>query len=229
MVVDDHLGVAQALAHALGSSGEVCVVGCAATPWEARDLLALGVEVALLDLQLGSHDGLALARELVQREPQLRLIVMTDAPDPAVLESVIALGARGYVNKTQGLAHLVDTVRGARADHIAIPVQLFEAVFNGSLHPTERGRDASQELRALLTERELEVLSLMAEGLTTKELASHLVVSVNTVRSHTQNTLTKLGVKNRLQAVAKARAAGLFSGPAAALPGPLAVAERRRS
>ena len=229
LVVDDHLAVAQALAGALSSQEDMEVLGCAATPWEARDLLNGPVDVALVDVDMGHHDGFALARELTELRPGLRLIVMSDRPQAQMLESVISMGARGYVNKSQGLQQIVDAVRQARHDHIAIPVSLFADMTSRAYTRTERTR-ATDKFRELLTERELEILTLMADGMSTKDLAAHLVLSVHTVRSHAQNTLTKLGVSSRLQAVAKARAAGVFGDPvsAAASAGGARV-ERRRS
>ena len=227
MIVDDHLSFGEALACALRYESDIVVVGSVSTPWEARALLEQRVDVVLLDVHLGGHDGLQLARELTTTSPGLRLILMSDSPDPLMLETVLSLGAQGYVHKGQGLQRIIDAVRGAERDQIAIPASLFADFVNRAQVRSERTR-AVDAIREILTERECEVLTLLAEGLSTKEIAAQLVLSVNTVRSHAQNTLTKLGVNSRLQAVARARESGLVSSGSPSGPYGVTLVERRR-
>ena len=229
ILIDDHTAFAEALAVALSAQSDITVVGCAATPWAARALLDQQVNVAVIDLQFGGHDALELAREIRLLAPSIALVLMSDTPDALVLETMLSLGARGFVHKGQGVQHIIDAVRSAETDQIALPAAMFTDFVSRSQGRSDRTR-ASDRLRMLLTERECEILTLMAEGHSTRDIAARLVLSVNTVRSHVQNTLTKLGVNSRLQAVALAREAGLFGRVSGNVSGEYGVTrvERRR-
>jgi len=231
IVIDDHPAFAEALAVALSAESDISVVGCAATPWAARALLDQQINVAVIDLQFGGHDALELAREIRVVAPSIALVLISDTPDALVLETMLALGARGFVHKGQGVQHIIDAVRAAETDQIALPAAMFTDFVSRSQGRSERTR-ASDTLRDLLTDRECEILTLMADGHSTRDIAARLVLSVNTVRSHVQNTLTKLGVNNRLRAVALAREAGMLGpvpGTASGEYGVTRIERRRRT
>jgi DNA-binding NarL/FixJ family response regulator len=103
----------------------------------------------------------------------------------------------------------MDSIRGAHRNQVAVSTALLAQVMK-NVQLRESHERAAAQRPSILTDRELEVLRLMAEGRPTRAIADELILSVNTVRSHAQNTLTKLGAHSRLEAVALARAAGLI-------------------
>ena len=208
VIIEQQEAFAEALAIALDVEPDLHVAGTATTPWRARELLSSGADVAIIDGAFGSSGGMELAIEFATVFPSVRSLVVSDAFEPRVLEQALLCGIYGFIAKAAPLRELIDSIRHLSDHRMAMSTGLLAQVVEGF-----RGRE-SDPIRALgaalLTRRETEILQSMADGLSTKAIAGELFVSVNTVRSHAQNTLVKLGAHSRLEAVAFARAAGLL-------------------
>ena len=208
VVMGEHQAFTEGLALAISGEPDLTLSGVAFAPWQLRDLLATGADVALIDLE-SAPGGLELARELTVAFPRVRLVVMTGTLDAKLLERALAVGVSAFVTKRSSLRDVLESVRGAHGDKMAVPASLLAEVM-ANVGRRELHQRVVNQRRSLLTERELEILSLLAEGLSTKAIAAKLVLSNNTVRSHAQNMLTKLGAHSRLEAVAYARSTGLI-------------------
>lgn len=207
VLVDDHEIMRQGLRSVLEREVEFLVAGEAGTPQEALDAVdSTGPQIVLLDLKLSTasdSEGIDLCRELTERHPEVAVLVLTTFLDEQLVLRAIRAGARGYVVKdvdTSGLVRAIhDVVRGGSA---------FDA---RSAAAVVRGLNAAEhEPQAELTEREREVLRLLAGGLSNRVIGERLFISETTAKFHVGNILRKLGVTRRAEAVYEASKAGLI-------------------
>lgn len=209
MLVDDHALVRSAVRQALDAP-DIEVVGEAATAAEALDLATrLRPDVLLLDINLPGTDGLSVLRELVPRLPATRIVMLTVSEDRRDLLQAVRNGAAGYLTKDLGPAALQRAVRGIRSGDLAMSRGMAAEVVRELAANARRGgahlvaSDAPEI--AGLTVRELDVLRLLADGITDREIAERLGISTRTVETHVGSILHKLAVRNRAQAAARYR------------------------
>jgi DNA-binding NarL/FixJ family response regulator len=229
LIADDQRVVREGLEMVLGLLPGVEVVGSAGDGLEAVDLAAsLHPDIVLMDLRMPRCDGVEATRVLREREPEIKVVVLTTyADDRSVLDALRA-GARGYLTKHAGGAQIREALEQV-ADNRAIidpAVQhhLIDAIAAVPAAPAAPGH--APGLPAGLTPREAEVLALIAEGLSNAEIADRLVVSEGTVKSHINHVFAKIDARDRAQAVSYAYKHGLAVASAAAtppLPGPAPV------
>ncbi len=198
MLVEDHAMVRSAIRQAI-SSPDVEVVGEAATGEEALERVpALRPDVVLLDLDLPGMSGLQVLRELIPRMPETKVVMLTASSARRDLLDAVRAGASGYLTKDLDPRALVRAVRGISDGHLAMSRRLAADVVRHLVEASHSGRGSDG--RATLSEREEEVLRLLAEGLTDREIAAVLTISTRTVETHVSNILGKLGVRNRAEA-----------------------------
>jgi len=208
-VIDDHRVFAEALASRLADEPDLEVVGTAATSAEAMELFSRSeIDVVTLDLDLAGEDGLALGRELRERWPAVEIVVVTAAADDFQVAEAVQMGVRGWVTKQSPVESLLTDLRSAAHGETHLPAALLTRVM---VSLSERIRSAAPEADALsiLTARELDVLRCLTEGLSRNQIGTLLHVSPNTVRTHIQSILHKLGVHSALAATAFARRVGV--------------------
>jgi len=209
MLVDDHALVRSAVRQAL-TANDIEVVGEASTAEEAL-LLAprLAPDVLLLDLNLPGTSGLGLLRELAPRLPSTKIVMLTISDDRRDLMDAVRSGAAGYLTKDLSPDALQRAVRGIRSGDLAMSRAMAAEVIQHLATATNRpsGTDASGGLPAV-SPREKEVLTLLADGLTDREISDRLGISPRTVETHVGSLLNKLGVRNRAQAARAYREAG---------------------
>jgi DNA-binding NarL/FixJ family response regulator len=211
VVVDDHVRAREAARRFLADAGDIDVVGDAATADQGIALIPRrSPHVVLMDLNLPGKSGVEAIREIVEAGMDTRVLVLSvsEAGDD-VVEAILA-GASGYVVKGGVAGELARAVRATAAgDSFLSPRVASELVarWRPALRPS-LGALGAEDL--LLTERELDVLRLVALGKENSEIASDLVISPNTVRRHVQAILVKLGVENRTQAAVYAVREGLI-------------------
>jgi DNA-binding NarL/FixJ family response regulator len=199
LVADDQRVVREGLVLLLELLGGIEVVGAAADGEQALALAAdLRPDVVLMDLRMPRLDGVAATRRLRERDPEIRVIALTTYDDEQSVVQALRAGARGYLTKDAGAEEirqaLEAVVRGEAAIDPAVQRHLVDALATG-------GPATAGTLPDGLTPREAEVLSLIAEGLSNAEIAHRLVVSEATVKSHINHLFTKIGVRDRAQAV----------------------------
>jgi two-component system response regulator DevR len=204
LVVDDHEVLASSLAHVLDAEPDMTCVGVAGSLQRARSLLSTASpDVVLLDHRLPDGDGVGAIPELRSIRPSVRIVVLTASAADHVLVAAIEAGASGFVSKTRSLGEVTAAVRAAATGEAVISPEML-----ARLLPRLGRRDGSQHQD--LTEREREVLGLLAQGLTNAAIAERLVVSVHTVRNHIANLSAKLGAHSKLEALSIAVREGLL-------------------
>ena len=210
VLADDHQVFMEALAMRLRTEPGIEVLLATTDVDKALSVASQGqVDVALLDVALeAKDDGIELGRKMRQLDPRIRLVAITCADEVEVVARGVRAGFVAWVPKDVGVRVLVDVVHAVCRDETWIPGALLTKVVR-HLVAEERERDDSRESLAALTSRELDVLRWMATGAGRAEIAQQLFISPNTVRTHMQSILAKLGVHSSLAAVALARRAGV--------------------
>ncbi|MBN1401204.1 MAG: response regulator transcription factor [Anaerolineae bacterium] len=222
LLVDDQAIVREGMRSMLSLEPDISVVGEAETGLEALSKAsALRPDIILLDIRMPSMDGLTALGQLKQEVPRASVIMVTLYDDPNYLERAVTMGAAGYILKDASRDELIRAVRvtaegGAIIDPLLLPQLLRRlratapgAPAGASLQPPVPEPDPSEQATAL-TEREIEVLRLVAEGLTNQQIGEQLFISPTTVKTHVQNILQKLGVSDRTQAAVHALRARLI-------------------
>ena len=211
LIADDQRVVREGLAMVLGLLPEVEVVGSAADGDEAVALAAdLLPDIVLMDLRMPRCDGVEATRLLRDRVPQTTVVVLTTYTDDRSVLDALRAGARGYLTKDAGGTDIRHALRQVLDNRAAIDPAVQHHVVDAiaTLSTAQAGRPPAP-LPAGLTPREAEVLSLIATGMSNREIAGRLVVTEGTVKSHINHLLAKIGARDRAQAVSYAYQRGL--------------------
>ena len=199
LIVDDHVLFRESLAFLLQREPDIMVSGQAGTLAEARGLLR-GVDVAVIDLKLPDGNGQELIREFHALNPHGTALVLTGSTARQEVARAVEAGAAGVLHKSVSTAALLSAVRRLRAGESLLAPRELSELLGKATQEREREREARAVLDQL-TEREREVLQVLAEGLSDKEIAQRLHVSLQTVHTHMAHILSKLGVESRLRAL----------------------------
>jgi DNA-binding NarL/FixJ family response regulator len=195
-LVDDHDIVRTGVRALLESGGDVEIVGEAGTIADARRLIPkLEPRVVILDTELPDGSGIELCRDLRTLAPDARALVLTSNDDEETIVAAMHAGAVGYVLKQIEGTSLLSAVRTIASGHSLVDPALARRMINWMEHTS----DAPAEL-AGLTDQQLRILSLLAEGLTNREIGTRLYLAEKTVKNHVTRILAKLGVQRRTQA-----------------------------
>ncbi|NED99654.1 response regulator [Phytoactinopolyspora halotolerans] len=201
LIVDDHPIVRDGLRGALTSEPDIEVAGEAANGREAVDrAIGMGVDLVLMDLRMPQMDGVQAIAALRERSPDTRVLVLTTFDSESDVLPAIEAGATGYLLKDAPAAELLRAVRAAYRG---------ESVLSPSVVGTLMGQVRKPSGLAL-SDRELEVLQLVADGASNREAASRLFISEASIKTHLQHIYDKLGVRDRAAAVGEAYRRGLF-------------------
>ena len=187
LVADDHPAVVDSLERVLGAAG----IDIVATARSGREALAaldtVKPRVALLDVRLGDYDGIELAREILKLSPETAIVLYTASGNRSVLQDALDAGVTGLVLKDAPLGDIIRAITSAASGSLYVDPAL-----------------AGVAGRIQLTEREREILRLLADGNSNEEVAERLFLSPETVRAHVVKASRKLGAKNRTHAVVEA-------------------------
>ncbi|MFT3873112.1 MAG: response regulator transcription factor [Nocardioides sp.] len=209
VIVDDHPVFRLGMAGLLASLDDIAVVGQATSAGEARELIggdeAPEVDVVLMDLHLGDGSGVEVTRDLVSRHPDLKVLVITMLEDDESVVAAVRAGARGYVLKGATPDVVERAIRAVANGEMILGPQ----VAARAMSTVVSGRTAVRLPFPELSDREREVLDLVARGFDNAQIARRLVLSPKTVRNHVSSVLTKLALPDRSAAIIAARDAGL--------------------
>jgi DNA-binding NarL/FixJ family response regulator len=196
LIVEDHRLLAELLCERLDGLDDFEVVGQATTGREALELLArVRPDLVVIDHNLPDRTGTDVIRAARESGEDVPMVVLTGDPSEEIMAEALAVGAAGHMSKDEIVTRLVETLRRVRDGENVFPRAALNAL---------RERHA-REAAPVLSERELEVLRLLADGADSKTIARRLSVSYHTARDHCQRINEKLGVRSRLEAVARAR------------------------
>jgi DNA-binding NarL/FixJ family response regulator len=206
LVADDHALVRDGLRLVIDAEPDLEVVAEAADGAEAvKSAVADDVDLAILDIGMPRLTGLQAARELSHRRPELRLLILTMYDNEQFVFESLKAGASGYVLKSGADEEIVEACRAAmRGQPFLYPAAVHALVRSYLEHAADEGDHDP------LTQRELEVLKLIAEGRTSKEIAELLVLSVKTVERHRADILHRLGMRDRVELTRYAIRRGLI-------------------
>jgi NarL family two-component system response regulator LiaR len=211
LLVDDHAIVRQGVRTFLELQPDILVIGEAETGADAVRLASeYAPDVVLMDLKLPEMDGIEATRKLVEISPRTQVIVLTSYHEDEHIFPAIRAGAISYVLKDIRPAALADVVRKAAAGDAVLHPRVARRLIQEL-----KGARAAADALAVLTEREVEVLRLVGEGLTNAEIAGRLIISEKTAKSHISNILSKLHLADRTQAAVYAWREGIMHHTAA--------------
>jgi two-component system NarL family response regulator len=201
LIVDDHALFRRGLQMVLDAEHDIQVVGEAADGHQALDRAQeLMPDVVLMDVRMPRRSGIEATREIRDALPHVRIIMLTVSDEEADLYEAIKAGASGYLLKEVSTDEVPEAIRSVMAGHSRISPSMASKLLNEfaswSRRTSAPGVDAPT-----LTERELEVLRLVAQGMANKDIAKELFISENTVKNHVRNILDKLRLHSRMEAV----------------------------
>ncbi|GAA2099947.1 response regulator transcription factor [Actinomadura alba] len=208
MVVDDHPMWRDAVARDLSDAGYDVVATAGEGRAAVRIAGAVRPQVVVVDLQLPDISGVEVTRQLVAADPSVRVLVLSASGEQEDVLGAVKAGATGYLIKSAGRDEFLDAVRRTAVGDAVFTPGLAGLVL-GEYRRLAAAPRRHDEDTPRLTERETEVLRLVAKGLTYKQIAERLVLSHRTVQNHVQNTLNKLQLHNRVQLVRYAIEKGL--------------------
>jgi DNA-binding NarL/FixJ family response regulator len=211
LIADDHLLFREGVKALLATADDIEIVGEASTGIEAVEAgLALGPDIVLMDINMPDLNGIQATQQILASRPQTGIIMLTMQEDDASVFAAMRAGARGYLLKGASPTEMLSVIRAVAEGQALFGPAIAARLMN---YFQELGRmpAASQQETPFpeLTERELEVLRLIAQGYNNQEIAQKLVISPKTVRNHITSIFSKLQVADRAQAIVLARQAGL--------------------
>ena len=205
LICDDHAPFRQGLHTMLATDSSLAVVGEAADGLEAVKLAAdLQPDVILMDLQMPGLHGLEATRRIISGSPHMRILILTMSDDTATVFYALQAGARGYILKGARKADIVRSVQNVYNGEVVFGAAVAQHVIQ---HFTRLQADAQPDAFPELSDREAEILRLMALDLTNEAIAARLSISLKTVQNHVSNICNKLQVADRAAAVLRARRA----------------------
>jgi len=208
VIVDDHAVFRDCLKLLLKPHGEIEVVGEASHLSEALEVVErTSPDVIVLDVKLGNLDGLAVTREILRRDPEARILMLTMVDEPAFAAGAFAAGALGYATKTESSDDVAQAIRAVAERRRYLSRTLSPAAVESEQAPSQQ---SSADPLALLTRREREVFDLTLTGATSGEIGKQLGISARTVETHRARILQKLHVRTTLDLVRLAAKLGLL-------------------
>lgn len=206
MLVDDHGVLRAGLRALLSSEKDMQVVGEAGNVAEALRLAGeLVPDVVLMDISLPDDSGIEATLKMKMRHPETSILILTIHEDESLLRAAIQSGASGYILKRAVASELVNAIRSVNAGDMYI-----HPAMTRSLLGERVSHSALEESTSTLTSRELDVLRLIAQGFTNRQIADKLTLSIRTVESHRANLMEKLDLHSRVELVRYATKRGLL-------------------
>lgn len=207
LITDDHAIVRTGLRTLLTSEPEMELVGEASGGYEAIELAEkLHPDVLLLDLSMPDLDGIQVTRVVKAKFPDLRILILTVHEDQALLREAIRAGASGYIVKRAAESELISAINVVMRGDMVVDPALMRGLLTDTVQPTSQASEVAEQL----TPRELQVLKLIVQGYTNRQIGTELNISVRTVEGHRANLSGKLGFQSRVDLVRYAREHGLL-------------------
>jgi len=210
LIADDHPLLREALCQVFSSQKDMEIVGQAGNGEEAIDLASqLKPDILVMDIMMPKFDGLEASRQIKKITPNTAILILTAYDDDNYVLGLLEAGATGYLMKSAKGQDLVEAVRAVRAGESVLHPKIIEKLLKQAMvKPVET---AEQKMKDLLSDREMEMLKLLATGMSNKEIAEKLCLSLRTVKAHMSNIFTKMNVASRSEALVEALRRGLLT------------------
>lgn len=210
LVADDHPLVREALIRVFSNQKDMEVVGEAADGEEAIKLASqLKPDVLVMDIMMPKIDGLQASRKIKQMSPSTAILILTAYDDDSYVLGLLEAGAAGYLMKSARGQDLVEAVRSIRAGESVLHPKIIEKLLRRAV--TGPVKVEERKIKEPLTAREKEMLRLVAAGMSNKEIAERLCLSLRTVKAHLSNIFNKMNVASRSEALVEALKVGLIT------------------
>ncbi len=207
LIADDHAIVRAGLRALLKSEPTLELVGEASGGYEAIELVSqTQPDILVLDLSMPDLDGIAVTKKIKPQFPNLRILILTVHEDEALLREAMKAGASGYILKRAAEAELISAIRIILRGDLYVDPSMVRALLTDTLKPAAARRASPEPL----SPREKEVLKLIVQGYTNRQIGEELNISVRTVEGHRANISDKLGLHSRVELVRYAREHGLI-------------------
>ncbi len=207
LIADDHALFREGLKSLLEAEPDFRVIGEAASGREAlRAALETQPDVILMDIQMPGLDGVGATKEILKENPEAKVVMLTMYRQDAYVFEAVKAGARGYLLKDASADELIDAIRRVYAGEVLLDAELAEQIIQ-DFHA--KAQEIPTSSRADLTDREVQILRLLAQGATNQEIADDLGISEKTVRNRLSEIFAKLHLNNRTQAALYAIREGL--------------------
>ena len=211
VIVDDHALFRRGLDLVLSEEPDIKVVGEAADGIEAvHRAEEMTPDVVVMDVRMPRSTGIEAARRIRERLPDTKVIMLTVSDNEEDLYAAVKAGASGYLLKEISIEELADAVRAVARGHSLISPSMASKLLSEFNALVQQSEERHRSLLPSLTEREIDVLKLVAKGLSNREISEELYISENTVKNHVRNILEKLHLHSRMEAVVYAMREKLF-------------------
>jgi DNA-binding NarL/FixJ family response regulator len=208
LLVDDHAIVREGISSLLARRKDMEIVGQAVDGRQGVDAVArLNPDVVLMDITMPVMNGLDATREIHHRFPATRILVLTQHDNKEYIMPLLQAGAVGYISKRARANELVEAIRAVHANGAYLPPDITHQVVSA----IASGAAAERVEHPFLTEREIQIVRLVAEGMSSREIAERLTISVKTVDTHRANIMEKLEARNSAELIKAAIRKGILS------------------
>lgn len=210
LIADDHPLLREALCQVFSNQKDMEIVGQAGNGEEAIDLASqLKPDILVMDIMMPKFDGLEASRQIKKIAPNTAILILTAYDDDNYVLGLLEAGATGYLMKSAKGQDLVEAVRAVRAGESVLHPKIIEKLLKQAM--VKPVGAAEQKIKDLLSDREMEMLELLATGMSNKEIAEKLCLSLRTVKAHMSNIFTKMNVASRSEALVEALRKGLLT------------------
>lgn len=202
LLVDDHTIVRNGLRSILENTGEVEVIGEASTGEEALEkIMVLAPQIMLVDISMPGISGIDLVKRVVKQSNQIRPVILSMHNDDAYILKSVEAGAYGYLLKDATREEILTALHTVKNGDKYFSASVASIIVNGYLSQVQRVEKASESRKTLLSKKEKEVLKLLVDGLSSRQIADQLNLSVRTVDNHRANMMRRLQVHNAAELV----------------------------
>lgn len=210
LIADDHPLLREALCQALSKEQDMEVVGRAGDGEEVVDMAAkVQPDVIIMDIIMPKFDGIEASKRIKAANPNIAILILTAYDDDNYVLGLLEAGAAGYLLKSARGHDLVEAVRAIRAGESVLHPEIIEKLLKRAM--LKSAGSVKPKTNDLLSEREREMIKLLATGMGNKEIAKRLCLSLRTVKAHMSNIFTKMNVASRSEALVEALRSGLIS------------------
>jgi NarL family two-component system response regulator LiaR len=210
LLADDHPLLREALSQVFSSEKDMEIVGEANNGEEAVNMTSqLKPDILVMDIMMPKFDGLEASRQIKKVAPNTAILILTAYDDDNYVLGLLEAGAAGYLMKSARGQDLVEAVRAIRAGESVLHPMIIEKLLKQAMIKPPGAVD--RKIKELLSDREMEMLKLLATGMSNKEIADKLFLSLRTVKAHMSNIFTKMSVASRSEALVEALRKGLIT------------------